>query len=99
MALASLSGGLALGFGLWGQRLRQLERERAEVEARLAAHVVPVLSRRAATLDLPRDAGGDGPVETTVELARRIQGAEEKLTLPFTDTLEIHRTDLERPKQ
>lgn len=98
VALASLAAGLAVGFGLWGRRVRALERERAQIEARLRAHVVPVLARRAAALDLPRDAA-DHPVEAAVEVARRIQAAEEKLTLPFTDTLEIHKVDLGTKKR
>lgn len=93
IALASLALGLAVGFGVWGRRAQALERERAQTEARLRAHVIPVLTRRAAALDLPRDAA-DHPVEASVEVARRIQAAEEKLTLPFTDTLEIHKAEL-----
>jgi hypothetical protein len=54
--------------------------------------VIPVLERRATSLDIPKDARGardaDDSVRAAVTTARAIAANEEKLVLPFSDTVE-----------
>lgn len=90
--------GFALGWRARGGRVVDLEKQRARDEARIGSHVVPVLSRRAASLDLGRAPENASAVEAAVEVAKRIQKAEEKLVLPFSDTLEINRHEVAAPK-
>ncbi len=93
VALVSLAIGLAAGFGLGARRVQHIERQGARNEALLRSHVLPVLSRRAAALGLPRPAG-ETPLEAALDAAGRIQSAEDQLALPFTDTLELQRAEL-----
>jgi hypothetical protein len=86
--------GFALGWRARGGRVVDLERQRARDEARIGSHVVPVLSRRAASLELGRADEKASAVEAAVEVAKRIQKAEEKLVLPFSDTLEMSRNEV-----
>lgn len=53
-----------------------------------------MLSRRAASLELGRADEKASAVEAAVEVAKRIQKAEEKLVLPFSDTLEMSRNEV-----
>ena len=99
--LAAL-GGLALGGGAVmihaRRRERQRSRERLELEMRLRRVVVPVLERRADVLGIPpadRGQNADGPVGLTLTLARAIKEEEESGELPFGDTVEVSRDQLE----
>ena len=96
VALVSLAIGLAAGFGLGARRVQHVERQGARTEALLRARVLPVLSRRAAALGLPRPAG-ESSLEAALDAAGRIQAAEDQLALPFTDTLELQRAELGPP--
>ena len=96
VALVSLTIGVAAGFGLGARRVQQIEQQGARNEALLRAHVLPVLSRRAAALGLPRPAG-ETSLEAAVDAACRIRAAEDQLALPFTDTLELQRAELGTP--
>lgn len=96
-------GGLALGLGLASlfarQRDRQAVRAKVEIETRLRTMVVPVLERRADVLGIPparRGVDRDGPIELAVALAGAIRAAEESSDLPFGDTVEVARRDLDR---
>lgn len=75
-----------------------LEAAQLRDESRIARHVVPVLLRRAGSLDLSREDVPTRAIDASVELSQRIQKAEEKLVLPFSDTLEMSRNELSRPK-
>ena len=95
-------GGLVLGGGIaayvYRQRERRWLRERLEIETRLRRVVVPVLERRAETLGIPtsaRGANADGPVVLTMTLASAIRAEEESGELPFGDTVEVSRSDLD----
>lgn len=100
--LAAL-GGLAMGAGaaslLARRHTRRSLRAKLEIESQLRQSVVPVLERRADALGVPvsaRGASGEGPVELTVTLANAIRAAEENVELPFGDTVEVSRGDLNR---
>jgi hypothetical protein len=95
-------GGLALGSGLAAffsrQKERRWSRQQVELEARLRRVVVPVLERRADVLGIPpaeRGADVDGPVELAITLGRAIAAAEESGELPFGDTVEVSRQELD----
>lgn len=100
-ALATALGvfvGIAIGFFVWA---RPLERARGQlVLARkdVRLHVIPVLERRASSLDVPKDLRGardaDDAVQAAVITARAIASSEEKLVLPFSDTVELSRAEL-----
>lgn len=96
VALVGIALGAVLGWGLRGRALLALEAERTAEHERIRTSVLPVLERRAAALSLSRERHPEAPVERAVAVASAIQAAEEKLVLPFTDTLEISRTDLAR---
>lgn len=93
-ALAAFALGAVLGWGLRGRAIVSLARERERERHRIRASVLPVLERRASALSIRRERRSEDPVEGAVEVASAIQAAEEKLVLPFTDTLEISRTEL-----
>jgi hypothetical protein len=79
-------------------RAKAKRRRELELEARVRRSVVPVLERRAATLAIPpasRGSDDDGPIELAVSLARSIQLLEESGELPFGDTVEVARKELE----
>ncbi len=101
-AVLAALGGLVLGAGIasWlgRQRERRLLRMRVELEARLRRDVLPVLERRADVLGIPpadRGHNDDGPVALVQTLGRAIKHAEESQELPFGDTLQASREDLE----
>jgi hypothetical protein len=100
-ALAATLGiviGLAAGFLIWGRRLELARGRLVRASAQIRAHVVPVLERRATSLDVPRDARGardaEDAIEAAVKTARAIGASEEKLVLPFSDTVELSREGL-----
>jgi hypothetical protein len=95
-ALVSLLVGGALGWLARGRALDAARRERFAEHERIRTSVMPVLERRASALSIGKDRKSDDPVERAVEVAAAIQAAEEKLVLPFTDTLEISRSELAR---
>lgn len=95
-------GGLVLGAGLatfmGRQRERRWMRERVATESRLRRDVLPVLERRADTMGIPPSQRGQGVedvVELVGELGRVIKREEESGDLPFGDTLEASRRELE----
>lgn len=90
--------GAALGWIARGRALDALATSRLREHERIRTSVLPVLERRASALHVKRDRRSEDPVEGAVEVASAIQAAEEKLVLPFTDTLEISRTELARAK-
>jgi len=74
-------------------------RERVEIETRLRRTVVPVLERRADVLGIPparRGVDDDGAIELTLTLAQAIDTVETSGDLPFGDTLEVAREDVQR---
>lgn len=100
-ALAVLVGvvlGLAAGFLMWGRALEVTRGTLVRSGAQVRAHVLPVLERRATSLDIPRaDRGArdaEDPIESAVKTARAIGASEEKLILPFSDTVELSREGL-----
>lgn len=100
-ALAATLGiviGLALGFAIWGRPLELARGRLVRAGAQVRAHVVPVLERRATSLDVPREDRGardaEDPIEAAVKTARAIGASEEKLILPFSDTVELSREGL-----
>ncbi len=101
--LLAACGGLALGAGLTALRAlqdrRRWFRERVELETKVRRFVVPVLERRADVLQIPPSERGtpeDGPLHVSVTLARAIGHLEESADLPFGDTLEVARNELQR---
>lgn len=105
-ALATAVGvflGIAVGFFVWARPLERARGALARAGAEVRAHVIPVLERRASSLDIPRDARGardaDDAIRSAVTTARAITASEEKLVLPFTDTVEMSSEALRaRPK-
>ena len=100
-ALATALGvflGIAIGFFVWARPLERARGRRAQAMAAVRAHVIPVLERRATSLDIPRARRGardaDDAVEAAVTTARAIAANEEKLVLPFSDTIELSRDSL-----
>ncbi|HJL19819.1 MAG TPA: hypothetical protein RMH99_29415 [Sandaracinaceae bacterium LLY-WYZ-13_1] len=72
-------------------------RRRLELEAKVRRAVVPVLERRADTLGIPparRGSNDDGPFVLAVALAEAIRHQEDSAELPFGDTLEVGRDEL-----
>ena len=102
--LIAALGGVLVGAGLSAlfmrQRARQQEtRDRVEIEVRLRRMVVPVLERRADVLGIPpaqRGANEDGPIELALTLAHAIAIAETSGDLPFGDTVEVSKKDVQR---
>ena len=95
--------GLALGLGgaaVWiGRHTRRVWREQLELETRLRRVVVPVLERRADVLGVPPSERGvsvEGAVPLTLALAAAIKKQEESVDLPFGDTVEVARAELDR---
>src|SRR5688500_343160 len=79
-------------------RARRLRRHELEVATRIRRTVVPVLKRRAIALAIPVESRGsddDGPVGLAISLAQSIQASEESGELPFGDTVEVARKELE----
>lgn len=104
-ALATLLGvflGIAVGFFVWARPLERARGRLAQVMLEVRTHVIPVLERRATSLDIPKDARGardaDDAVRAAVTTARAISANEEKLVLPFSDTVELSRDSLRVPK-
>lgn len=97
MSIGVLAGTI-LGWLLRGRSLGALHESRLREHERIRTSVLPVLERRASALAVKRSPRSEDPVEGAVEVATAIQAAEEKLVLPFTDTLEISRTELARGK-
>ena len=93
-ALASVALGIAIGWVARGRALDAERRERIAEHERIRTSVMPVLERRASALAIGKNRTSEDPVERAVEVAAAIQAAEEKLVLPFSDTLEISRTEL-----
>ena len=100
-ALATSLGiiiGLAIGFAIWGRPLELARGRFVRAGAQVRAHVTPVLERRATSLDVPREDRGardaEDPIEAAVKTARAIGASEEKLVLPFSDTIELSRDGL-----
>lgn len=99
LALTALVGafvGAAIGWALRGRAIESMALDRQREHERVRVSVLPVLERRASALSIPRERRSDDAIEGAVEVATAIQAAEEKLVLPFTDTLEISRTELAR---
>lgn len=101
IALAAL-GGAIVGAGVmtWVSRSRERAqlRERIELEARLRRDVIPVLERRADVLGIPASQRGhnaDGTGLLVSTLARAIRNEEESGDLPFGDTLDASRAELD----
>jgi len=99
--LAAL-GGLVLGAGALAYHFRGRERawnrERLEIETKMRRDVIPVLERRADVLGIPprqRGQDSEGPVALVSVLAVAIRREEESGELPFGDTLEVSRTELQ----
>jgi hypothetical protein len=104
-ALATSLGvfvGIAIGFFVWARPLERARGRLVEVMAEVRAHVLPVLERRATSLEIPKDRRGardaDDAVRAAVTTARAIAASEEKLVLPFSDTVELSRDSLRVPK-
>ncbi len=100
-ALATAVGvflGIAVGFFVWARPLERARGALARAGAEVRAHVLPVLERRASSLDVPKDERGardaEDPIRAAVTTARAIAASEEKLVLPFTDTVEVSRESL-----
>jgi len=100
-ALATALGvfvGIAIGFFVWARPLERARGRLAHAMKDVRLHVIPVLERRASSLDVPRDERGardaEDAVHAAVTTARAIAASEEKLVLPFSDTLELSRAEL-----
>ncbi len=95
-------GGMVLGVGaasfLSRRRERRWARQKVELEARLRRAIVPVLERRADVLGIPpaqRGDDGDGAITLALTLAQAIRSVEESSELPFGDTVEVSRKELD----
>lgn len=100
--LLAAVGGAVLGGGVMGylsqRRERSWRRARLEEEARLRRVLLPVLERRADVLGIPPAARGsndDEPLALSLLLATAIHAQEESSELPFGDTVEVSKRDLE----
>lgn len=100
--LLAAAVGLLAGAGIVGfvssRRERRGTRARVELEARVRSVIVPVLERRAAVLGIPPAARGrdeEGTMGLALTLARAIQTEEESGELPFGDTVEVARDELD----
>ncbi len=100
-ALATSLGvflGIAIGFFVWARPLERVRGRLAQVMNDVRTHVIPVLERRATSLDIEKDARGardaEDSVKAAVTTARAIAANEEKLVLPFSDTVELSREAL-----
>lgn len=100
-ALATSLGvflGIAIGFFVWARPLERARGRLAQAMSEIRTHVIPVLERRASSLDIPRDERGardaEDAVRAAVTTARAIAANEEKLVLPFSDTVELSRAEL-----
>ena len=100
-ALATSLGvfvGIAIGFFVWARPLERARGTLARAMKEVRTHVIPVLERRATSLDIPKEARGardaDDAIRAAVITARAIAQNEEKLVLPFSDTVELSRDSL-----
>ena len=69
-ALASSLGvfiGIAIGFFVWARPLERARGRLVQAMADVRAHVLPVLERRASTLDVPREARGARDAEDSIQ--------------------------------
>lgn len=97
-ALVGLVAGATIATLVAASRARRLRKQKLEVETRIRRSVVPVLERRADALAIPpaaRGSDGDGPIMIAVSLAQSIQAVEESGELPFGDTVEVARKELD----
>jgi hypothetical protein len=97
-AVLGLIVGALLATFVAASRARRLRHQKLEVETRIRRTVVPVLERRADALAIPpaaRGSNGDGPIVIAVSLAQSIQALEESGELPFGDTVEVARKELD----
>jgi len=102
VALLAALGGLVLGIGiglvLGRSREQRIRRRLDRLESRLRTSIIPVLEGRAHSLGLPRNSratDGEDPVDVAVNLSSSIQRLEGDASLPFSDTLELSRKELE----
>ncbi|MEC7521394.1 MAG: hypothetical protein VYE22_16065 [Myxococcota bacterium] len=96
--LAGVGAGAAVAWLLWGRPLSARRREALELDARLRRLVIPVLERRADVLAIPpseRGRDADGALALTLTLASAIKEQEESVDLPFGDTVEVARAELD----
>lgn len=98
-ALVGLAVGVVVTALIARQGHRRSSRALIEIETRMRRTVVPVLERRADALGVPpakRGADDDGPIALVVTLATAIGAVEESAELPFGDTVEVSRRELDR---
>lgn len=99
-ATVGLALGIAVGFFVWARPLERARGRLAVAMTEVRTHVIPVLERRASSLEVPSERRGardaDDAIAAAVTTARAIHATEEKLVLPFTDTLEISREHLDQ---
>ncbi len=90
--------GIAIGFFVWARPLERARGRLAHAASEVRTHVIPVLERRATSLDIPKEARGardaDDAIAAAIKTARAISANEEKLVLPFSDTVELSRDSL-----
>lgn len=99
VGVGGLGAGLVMSALLLQSRLRQHARSALERDVALRRLVVPVLERRADMLGIPpkaRGANTDTPYDLVLTLSRAIGNLEESADLPFGDTVEVSRDDLEQ---
>ena len=103
--LAAASGlllGLGLGFVLGRSRVTALGRRLRQLEIRARATLVPVLERRADTLGVPKHQRGieeEDQLEAAMTLASAIEKKESAATLPFSDTLQINASEIQKKRE
>ncbi|MFK7986774.1 MAG: hypothetical protein AB8I08_12185 [Sandaracinaceae bacterium] len=98
VGVGGLGAGLVVSALLLQGRLRGYARQRLERDVALRRLVVPVLERRADMLGIPpasRGSDTETPYELVLTLARAIGSLEESADLPFGDTVEVSREDLQ----
>lgn len=100
--LAAALGGLSIGLALLALALRARARSEArrelERDVALRRRVLPVLERRADMLGIPpaqRGSNDESPFELAMTLATAIGHLEESADLPFGDTVEVSRSELD----
>ena len=104
-ALATALGvfvGIAIGFFVWARPLERARCKLVQAMSEIRVHVIPVLERRATSLDIPKESRGardaEDAIHAAITTARAISANEEKLVLPFSDTVELARADLLKKK-
>ena len=98
-ALVGLGVGAGIAAEVSRRRERRWSRERLELDTRVRRSIVPVLERRADTLGIPpaqRGSNDDGALDLALTLADVIRAQEESVELPFGDTVEVARKELDR---